>query len=103
MDDLFVPIELDGEVKVTDRLAAVLRTVEVRRKSLMRDKNQRCEICKERETMKHGSGKVKNLALDHCHASGKLRGYLCHRCNMGIGLFRDRPDLLRAAAKYLTR
>jgi hypothetical protein len=39
--------------------------------------------------------------IDHCHTSGKIRGLLCQRCNNGLGHFRDRPDLLRAAADYL--
>lgn len=45
--------------------------------------------------------KGKNLALDHSHATGTLRGCLCYRCNTAIGHMRDRPDLLRRAADYL--
>lgn len=33
-----------------------------------------CGICGERS--KH---------MDHCHASGVVRGGLCHRCNLGLG------------------
>lgn len=38
--------------------------------------------------------------IDHCHVSGQLRAVLCGACNTGMGLFRDRPDILRAAAVY---
>lgn len=41
------------------------------------------------------------LHVDHCHDTGKVRGLLCNRCNMGIGYFRDQPDLLHSAACYL--
>lgn len=43
----------------------------------------------------------KELAVDHCHTTGKVRGLLCIRCNRAIGLFRDSPDLLDKALKYL--
>jgi hypothetical protein len=32
-----------------------------------------------------------------------IRGVLCYRCNTGLGQFRDSPELLEAAARYLTR
>lgn len=39
--------------------------------------------------------------VDHDHTSKRIRGGLCHRCNMGLGLFRDDPELLEFAAMYL--
>lgn len=40
-------------------------------------------------------------SVDHCHATGAVRGLLCHQCNMVLGMARDRPDVLRAGMDYL--
>ena len=55
-----------------------------------------CEICGDLP------GK-KRLAIDHDHATGVLRGMLCHTCNLGLGAFKD--DVLRVhkAALYLAK
>lgn len=39
--------------------------------------------------------------IDHCHASGRVRGVLCRLCNSGIGQFGDDPAILLAAADYI--
>jgi hypothetical protein len=63
----------------------------IRRKVL--DRAAGCEVC--------GDVPVKNLALDHCHETGIVRGLLCQACNTGIGHFKDSPERLRKAAAYL--
>ena len=41
--------------------------------------------------------------MDHNHTTNKIREPLCGLCNPGIGMFRESPELLRAAASYLER
>lgn len=50
-----------------------------------------CAICRERPA-EH---------VDHDHETGEVRGVLCFTCNVGLGNFRDRPDLLDKAVHYL--
>jgi len=53
----------------------------------------RCAIC----------GDCSPGHLDHDHESGAVRALLCQRCNNGLGLLKDDPAVLRAAAEYVER
>jgi hypothetical protein len=42
-----------------------------------------------------------SLHVDHDHGTREIRGLLCMRCNNALGLFREDPDLLMRAARYV--
>lgn len=53
-----------------------------------------CEIC-------GGDNGGRTLMLDHCHATGQIRGMLCRGCNHALGHFRDSLELMDKADFYL--
>lgn len=52
-----------------------------------------CGICKKRPKHK--------LFVDHCHTTGRIRGLLCRKCNIGLGMFEDNINILDSAKAYL--
>lgn len=56
-----------------------------------------CAICRS----DNSRSSYKKFHVDHSHATGKVRGLLCSQCNVGLGSFCDKPELLIEAADYL--
>lgn len=42
-----------------------------------------------------------NWQVDHCHKTDKVRGLLCFRCNITLGLINDDTAILEGLSKYL--
>lgn len=66
---------------------------------LLASQNGLCAICAQPER----SRRYKTLSVDHCHASGAIRGLLCSHCNRALGLFKDSVDVLMGAVRYLKK
>ena len=43
------------------------------------------------------------ICVDHDHATKKIRGLLCHKCNLATGLFNNSPGILATAKIYLQK
>ena len=65
--------------------------------NLLLEQNNTCAICNIKE---EGN---RNLAIDHCHTTGKVRGLLCVKCNTSLGGFNDNIELLMKAIEYLKK
>ena len=64
-----------------------------------------CKICGKtvHKAPKNSKDKQNQAVIDHDHKTGKLRGLLCHQCNIGIGNFKDDVNILMNAILYLSR
>ena len=60
-----------------------------------------CAICLQPETCVGKGNKVSRLCVDHDHVTEEIRGLLCRSCNLGIGKFKDKPEVLVLAIAYL--
>lgn len=65
--------------------------------------DNRCEVCRRTPEEANPGGRFVRLALDHCHETGALRGFLCGPCNTGLGQLGDTAERLRSALAYLLR
>jgi len=65
--------------------------------ALFINQNNACALCGTLADSK------RELHVDHCHDTKKIRGLLCSCCNQAIGLFKDNPNLMRFAAEYVER
>ncbi len=64
--------------------------------------NGLCAICLKPEVIiDKKRNAIRRLAVDHCHATNKIRGLLCYACNTSIGKMNDDPEALERAAQYI--
>lgn len=47
--------------------------------------------------------RMDELHIDHCHVGGNVRGVLCRRCNLALGMFEDNVKLMGKAIRYLIK
>ena len=62
-----------------------------------------CECCGTPVVDLHDSYKKIKLSCDHDHETGAFRGWICKKCNIGIGNLGDTIESLQKAIDYLKR
>lgn len=45
----------------------------------------------------------RQLCVDHCHATGKVRGLLCGNCNLALGNLKDDPQRIANLLAYILK
>ena len=59
--------------------------------AMLDTQNGVCAICQK---------PMARVCVDHCHSTGKVRGLLCHGCNIKLPAV-DNPKYLKSALRYL--
>lgn len=80
------------------RLKKVYNLSTVEYEQLLHEQQSCCSICKT-PAIKF----TKPLCIDHDHQTGKVRGLLCHNCNLLLGNAHDNIDILHESIHYLTK
>lgn len=96
--------ERNPDMEIGRRLEAVYGITRADYAEMLVKQNNACYICEEPETSMHrrdGKERVKRLAVDHCHTTGKVRKLLCTRCNHTLGRVKEDVDILRAMINYI--
>lgn len=97
----------NSRLKAASRCKKCSRDSELRKKfkitaeeynNILSSQGSVCAICgKDEQENKRA------LSLDHCHSTGKIRGILCNKCNVGLGCFSDDTQKLLMAVEYLMK
>ncbi len=77
---------------------------------VLKQQRESCAICGKHWTQckasKHSQYEVvflQHLYVDHCHATGNVRGLLCNNCNTAIAMLDEDLPRFDAAKEYLLR
>jgi len=65
---------------------------------LHKKQNGKCAICEDPIIMFES---YRGGCVDHCHTSGKVRGLVCHSCNVTVGYIENK-GVIESLRQYLT-
>lgn len=68
-------------------------------------KDHVCPICNRNaeQLPTYGKNKKSVWVADHDHVTEQFRGWLCHKCNLGLGNLGDDPERCKRAMEYLKK
>jgi hypothetical protein len=69
---------------------------------LLDSQNGKCVICG-KEEIRQRNGKIKHLAVDHNHKTGKVRGLVCHDCNVALGYLKEDINTMKKMIEYIEK
>jgi hypothetical protein len=69
--------------------------------SMYDTQNGNCRICNESLVLWCDKREPKAACVDHCHATGKIRGLLCHECNVALGLVHENEVIAQNMIRYI--
>ena len=94
------------EVSRRSRLKYTYGITDADFEAMKEDQEDRCAICNKAQQSiranRFARKTTMNLDVDHDHITGIVRGLLCRKCNAGLGMFQESPELLFKAYSYLT-
>lgn len=67
-------------------------------------KDHTCPVCQRTagELTTYGKNKKAVWVADHDHQTEKFRGWICQKCNLGLGNLGDDAERCKRAAEYLS-
>lgn len=92
--------KVNERARLDNRNSGLKRTYGITREEFLQIKelqNNRCAIC-----FTDNNGK-RDFHLDHNHTTKKVRGILCHNCNMLLGHAKENLEILDKAKDYLIK
>lgn len=65
--------------------------------------DHKCPVCLRTadQLTTYGKNKKSVWVADHDHDTEQFRGWLCHKCNLGLGNLGDDPERCKRAMEYL--
>jgi hypothetical protein len=75
---------------------------------MLKEQDGKCALCGTEDigrTGKKGKWSAGRWNIDHCHRTGRVRGLLCHTCNVRVGAYEKLAELvgLGKVMEYLAR
>ena len=68
--------------------------------NILNEQSGKCAICGTSEIRR---AKAKYFNVDHNHKTGKIRGLLCHDCNVLLGKLNDDIEMCKKVIEYLSK
>jgi Recombination endonuclease VII len=68
-------------------------------KGMLAAQENKCYLCS--IEMQEGGKYYNRVCIDHNHKTGKVRALLCFKCNVGLAMFNENPEVLIKASQYI--